>query len=48
MRVVFSKSDKARRDPVGSQPMVQLLFLCMIGSEHTATHETLTIDTKTN
>jgi hypothetical protein len=48
MRVAFSKNDKARRDPVGSQLMAQLLSRHTIGSEHMDTHETLTFDTKTN
>jgi hypothetical protein len=48
MRVAFSKSDKARRDPVGFQPMAQLLYRHTIGSEHMDTLETLTVDTKTN
>jgi hypothetical protein len=48
MQVAFSKSDKARRGPVGSRLMVQLLFRNTIGLEHMATHQTLTIDMKTN
>jgi hypothetical protein len=48
MQVVFSKRDKARRDRVGSQLTAQRLFQHMIGLEHMATHQTLTIDMKSS
>lgn len=46
MQAVFSKSDKEKRDLVGSLLKVQLLFQHMIGLEHTDMYQILTIDMK--
>jgi hypothetical protein len=46
MQAVFSKSDKGKRDLVGSLQKGQLLCQDMIGLEHMDMFEILTIDMK--